>query len=381
MINTILVDDDVLSMDMMCHMLQIASLDIQVVGMFQRAEDACKSIERNPVDLVFLDIEMPGTNGLEAANLIQGLSEDLLIVFVTAHTEFALDAFKTNAIDYMVKPFSVAEIKRVLDKVRFRMSRSADQAPGNRQTMISRNRILMLGSLIVYSAFHDEPIRTTETITELLAYLVCFRNHPINKFTLCEMFWPEQNPEQALHNLYTAVYRLKRILNDDSFPMNIKSHHGFYHVDLGDCLIDYEIIQNLARQDSPVTPARLPAYEMAESLYRGALLEIHSFNWAMPLAEKIEHDYQLIAMKMIQYHRKASNFKDALLISQKLERIFPYDEDVQTMINMIHADRRDTYTIQEQIKLFKSRLSKDLSAGPSEIYIRTCRSLLDSIRG
>jgi DNA-binding LytR/AlgR family response regulator len=68
-------------------------------------------------DLIFLDIEMPGLNGLKAVKIINQLENPPLIVFVTAYDEHAAKAFELNAVDYLVKPFSAKRLGQAIEKV------------------------------------------------------------------------------------------------------------------------------------------------------------------------------------------------------------------------------------------------------------------------
>lgn len=68
-------------------------------------------------DVLFLDIQMPGTNGLRIAETLSGLKNPPLLVFVTAFNQFAADAFDLNAVDYVLKPVEEARLARTLDKL------------------------------------------------------------------------------------------------------------------------------------------------------------------------------------------------------------------------------------------------------------------------
>lgn len=106
--NCIIVDDEPLAREGMLLLLQdIPSLN--VIGCFNGAKKAKEFMLQNTVDLIFLDIQMPGVNGLEFA---ESVSESTLIIFTTAFSQYALKSYEVDAIDYLVKPI----IKSRLDK-------------------------------------------------------------------------------------------------------------------------------------------------------------------------------------------------------------------------------------------------------------------------
>ena len=116
MIRTLIVDDEPLARSRIRGMLA-AHADIDVVAECGNAGEAAALLRSEPAALLLLDIEMPGGSGFDVLQTVA--SESLpAIVFITAHEEFALDAFEANAVDYLVKPFSQERLDRALWRVR-----------------------------------------------------------------------------------------------------------------------------------------------------------------------------------------------------------------------------------------------------------------------
>ncbi len=86
---------------------------LQLIGSFNHAEGACDFLSSNSVDLIFLDIQMPGISGLEFA---RSLAENTLVIFTTAYSQYALDSYEVDAIDYLVKPISQTRFAKAIDK-------------------------------------------------------------------------------------------------------------------------------------------------------------------------------------------------------------------------------------------------------------------------
>lgn len=116
MIPTLIIDDEPLARSRIRAMLT-AHPDIDVVAECGSASETAALLRSEPAALMLLDIEMPGAGGFEILRTIS-LENRPAIVFVTAHEEFALDAFEANAIDYLVKPFSQERLDRALWRVR-----------------------------------------------------------------------------------------------------------------------------------------------------------------------------------------------------------------------------------------------------------------------
>jgi DNA-binding LytR/AlgR family response regulator len=86
---------------------------LQLEGSFESAETASEYINTHPVDLIFLDIEMPGINGIEFA---RSIPKQTLVIFTTAYSEYALDSYEVDAIDYLVKPIEWERFRKAVDK-------------------------------------------------------------------------------------------------------------------------------------------------------------------------------------------------------------------------------------------------------------------------
>ena len=116
-LRALLVDDEPLMCDELCCLLQ-GIPNIEVSGIAHNALQAAKLAAIEAFDLVFLDIQMPGMSGLELAKLLTDTPQPPLIVFVTAYSDFAVEAFAVEAVDYILKPFDEADIARVMKRIR-----------------------------------------------------------------------------------------------------------------------------------------------------------------------------------------------------------------------------------------------------------------------
>lgn len=110
MIKTLLVDDERLARAELSRLLQ-AHPHITIVGQAANADEALALLSQLEVDLVFLDIQMPGLSGLELA---AQLDADLQFIFCTAFDSYALDAFGLNALDYLLKPINPERLAKAL---------------------------------------------------------------------------------------------------------------------------------------------------------------------------------------------------------------------------------------------------------------------------
>lgn len=114
MLKTFLIDDESYCTDVLRVLLEKYCPGVQVSGIFNDAEVALEAIRSNRPDLVFLDIEMPVLNGFDL--LRQCAPVDFKLIFTTAYDQYAVKAFKFNALDYLLKPVDREELVRAVEK-------------------------------------------------------------------------------------------------------------------------------------------------------------------------------------------------------------------------------------------------------------------------
>ena len=124
MIAALIVDDEAPARDELRYLLG-AHPDVVVVGEAPSPRAALELLGEAKPDVVFLDVEMPGATGLSLAPLVRERAAPPAVVFVTAHAEYAVDAFAVEAFDYVLKPVDPERLARVLERLRERSAESA----------------------------------------------------------------------------------------------------------------------------------------------------------------------------------------------------------------------------------------------------------------
>ena len=124
MIRALIVDDEAPARGELRYLLAAHPV-IEVVGEAATAHEALALAAGVRYDVVFLDVEMPGLSGLEAARLVLDRGERPAVVFVTAHERYAVDAFAVEAFDYLVKPVEPERLTRVVERLAQQRRREA----------------------------------------------------------------------------------------------------------------------------------------------------------------------------------------------------------------------------------------------------------------
>lgn len=122
-IRCLLVDDEHLALEIL--ELYCSKIDyLDVVGTCKNADEAAFFLQHNKVDLLLLDIQMPRLNGME---WYKNLSSKPLVIFCTAFQHFAVESYEVNAIDYLLKPFSLERFNKAIEKTKEIIEKKTNQ--------------------------------------------------------------------------------------------------------------------------------------------------------------------------------------------------------------------------------------------------------------
>ncbi len=132
----LIADDERLARQRLLSLLEKEE-DVQIVGECSDGAAAAEMLKSRPVDVAFLNIEMPGQSGLEAlGSATQGIRP--LVVFITAFEQYAVRAFRANAFDYLLKPYREERLRNTLSRLRWHLSLLSKQvAPAGRDNSSS----------------------------------------------------------------------------------------------------------------------------------------------------------------------------------------------------------------------------------------------------
>lgn len=127
MIKCIIIEDEPQARNILKLMLGEYFPDIQVLSEFDKVSEACKFITTNPVQFVFLDVQLNGELGLDIAKYIDMSKYNFDIIFSTAYSDYAIEAFALAAIDYLLKPINPDRFKEAVNRVLQKNTLSKEQ--------------------------------------------------------------------------------------------------------------------------------------------------------------------------------------------------------------------------------------------------------------
>ena len=189
---TILVDDEILSMaqfELECEGMP----QFEIVGKFDRPTEALEYAKNNPVDFALLDVEMPEMTGLELGAKLREMRPDIIIVYVSAYSQYYLDALKQKADYYVLKPYSKEDVEDVLKRAKLLSLRQE-----------KRIFIRTFGSFDVFIDGHPV-FFTSAKAKELLALLVDRKGGTVTTEEAFATLWEEKESDDTNLSLYRKV--------------------------------------------------------------------------------------------------------------------------------------------------------------------------------
>ena len=191
------IDDEPKALRVLCRCVEEAAPGSGIRA-FDRAADALDAIRDEDLfpDIVFSDIEMPGLSGLEFAVALKKVSPDTRVVFVTAFSQYALDAFRVRAQGYIMKPLTAALVRTELDEL-----------PAEPEPAPNRLKVQCFGSFEVF--WQGEPLQFARRQTkELLAYLVDRRGASCAMEDVVAALWDD------VDDMKNAKHRVRNFISD-----------------------------------------------------------------------------------------------------------------------------------------------------------------------
>jgi len=196
-VKTILVDDNVLEMELFrieCEGIA----DIEIVGTFSNPLKALEYASENDVEYALLDIDMPGMSGLEFAGKLREKRRDIIIMFVTGHTEHAVEAIRMKA-DYIIfKPYDKNDIIDAITRAKLMHRRQGKRVNA---TLFGNFDVSIDGEVVHFRSSKAK---------ELMALLICSEGNNVSIYEIMDKLWEDENV-----SIDNAVYRkaIKNLLD------------------------------------------------------------------------------------------------------------------------------------------------------------------------
>jgi len=318
----ICIDDETLALESFARMLR--KHDVFICGIFQDPRQALVAAESMTFDVAFVDIEMPGYNGLETAERLLALQPELAIVFVTAYDQYAIDAFEMNAIDYVMKPVQPKRLEKTLQRLSRGESKAQSPKPASARPMLRFfHHMEFVGA---DGHRHDMPWRTAKA-KEMFAYLVHLGETTVTKETLIDLLWPDLDDEKGLTNLHTTVYQIRRMLKSLEVPVLLSYAEGGYRIETVGVESEVSRWERALQEGLAKPEPDLAALRELLASYKGDYLEQEGYLWAESERQRLRVKWLDAAMRAVEIAERAGRLTDVVALLTQVRERFPYTDD------------------------------------------------------
>lgn len=373
MLKAIIVDNEEPAINVLKILLERTGC-VQVMGAYLCAKDALSEVMDLKPDIAFLDIEMSEMNGLELAVGIQELTGYTEIVFVTACDQYAIHAFRVNALDYLLKPLSFEVVERSV--IRFMKRKRLVPPPS---LPLDNGRVCCFGKLSVYGPGSDRPVKwRTSKAEELFAYMIQNLETKVSKWKICEVLWPESSYDKIDGYLHTTIYKMKKDLSSAGISFLLHFSNSCYWMSLPNTYIDTIEFNSLTFPVSITASDSLEKSEKVFSLYRSGYLEENGYLWALPKIEEYADKFRELAEALANYYLRINDLAASERILKITLEKFPLDEHFHEMLLRLYLKRKNRAAFITHYNTMVSLLHSDLGIEPGNAIKALYQSLVGS---
>ncbi|AKL97295.1 response regulator receiver and SARP domain containing protein [Clostridium aceticum] len=354
MLKAIIVDDEILAVKLIENLLREKE-EVEIVGVCNDAKDVIKMVERLNPHIVFLDIEMPGDNGITVAEEITKTDENIEIIFVTAYEGYAIEAFRVHAANYLLKPINKQHLYQTINRIMKRKNIHKNIPKDN--TLLKAQ---MMGNFILYNKL-GEPIKwRTKKVKELCVLLLHYRK-PIHRTQIIENLWPEYSLEKSTTILHTTVYQLRKELKSCGYSEPILYSNECYSLN-----ISIHIDESMFPLELDYAIDSEELLSLIDKAIKGYLGD-EDYIWTIGYGEKIKEKTKQIFDKYVIYHidsdKRPNQWRSIL---EKLIEFDSFDEMYYRELIKYYIETQNISKANLIYKRLETLLWNELKTKPSE---------------
>lgn len=355
--HAIVIDDEIAAVGKLTDLLKDSGM-FSIVEGFTNPLEALKRTEKISFDVAFLDIEMPGMDGMTLANHILDTSNRTEIVFVTAYNEYAIKAFELNAMDYLLKPV----VKDRLQKSLLRLSESSKK-PMLHETLVN---VTCFGKFRVEQADGSIVKWRTNKTEEMFAYLMNQNGNWVSKDKMLEDIWGEFEGDRAATNFSTCLYYMRKTLSELGWSDLLIIDGRMYKVDMA--LIDADILQ-VEPYLSPMFSIHEDHLTTLEQVLEKAIegyFEFNYYEWAETRRQVLEDATLQLIHQLAGYYGNAGRENQAVMWLRRGLMKNDTHRDLNYALLKLFIGMNDRVAAQKHYDEYKYKILEEYGLEPDQ---------------
>ncbi|MBB6673576.1 response regulator [Cohnella nanjingensis] len=360
MLRVMIVEDEKPTLDLMERLIGRHPL-LEVAGTFTSPLEALARYGELKPEVAFLDVEMPKMGGIELADKLKEVDEELQVVFTTAYPGYAVDAFRVHAVDYLLKPVAPEDLERVVPRLVHNREMRAALRPS---AGTGEPAVRCLGTFETRGAdgrLMNWPTRKTE---ELFAYFLAYPNRLTDKWRLADLLWPDLEEDRSLHNLHNTIYRLKKALKEAGISVSLTHTNEGYVFEASPALSDWGQLRALMASASRVDGRNAPEADRRFRAYRGALFGGRDYPWSASAASEAASQYASLVRMLTDWYRERGDSASAKETLRLYLGQAPLDEEMNAELLRLFAEAGETGAYLRHFEGYERLLADELGIEP-----------------
>ncbi|EON73773.1 response regulator [Lysinibacillus sphaericus] len=338
---------------------------IEIVKSFTTLNDLLNEGPTLDIQVAFLDVEMPGMNGLEIAQLLKQWHKNIYIIFVTAYRDYAVQAFEIQSLDYLLKPISKSRLETTINRIQELFQHEKTLLPAQKNTEPSL-QIQCFGGFNV--SFNNKIVhwRTAKT-KELFAFLFSNLYSHIPRDTIIDALWAETEYKKARVQLHTTISYLRTTLSALGYVNVLHYTNGCYTLQLENFQCDALDLEQLLKQKEVTGALDIElAEKFIQNHHHGDYMATLDYPWINNKTNFFNNLFTILLSFLVEHYTATYAVKKRELTLLLSLDFSPYSDKIiqQLLQHYIEVDNRANAI--RIYNTFRSNLKTDLGILPNQ---------------
>jgi two-component SAPR family response regulator len=298
-------------------------------------------------------------DGIELATRIHDLQGHTSVIFVTAYNQYAVEAFRLNALDYLMKPVSMDRLKETLCRI----------MDGKLPAPMGELSVHCFGRFRVSSGKEEVRFRT-EKAEELLAFLIDCRSGFVSRGKILDNLWEDFEGDRAITHFNTTLHYVKKALFQNGIQLSFLYDRGSYRLDTDGIHCDYIEFCTFIEKQEAATWQNIHQFEEMTKLYSGEYLLGWEYGWVSGKRLRLEEQFINLLLEVSRYYKEAGDYQKCTkwlrngLLHEPLHRELNY-----RIVEALLLKNERALAVR-YYELYRGGLKKMLQADPDEAFIK-----------
>jgi two-component system LytT family response regulator len=351
----VIIDDEYPALDELTYLLR--QRGAEVAGAFADPSEGFAFVTKQKPEVVFLDIDMPGISGIELGIKIQNLLPQIILVFVTAYSQYALQAFQAYPLDYILKPIDEERFDKTIEHI----AAILNEKGGSHSSL----RIRCFGTLEVIAGNNAVRFPTRKT-RELLAYLLCGADSPVYRDEILRYLFENEDERKGANNLRVTLYRLRNALAAAGIEKDKLLIRDDYSLVIPDGVCDFVDFRRFVSKNAAIDRDNLPEAEKICDSYSSGLLNDIDDVWVSEKREWAEIQAEKLLMKLSLHFISQRETNQAEKYLLRLLQLNPLAEQGYSVLLNLFSETGEQNKYRYYSNRYK-KLLKDEILSPSDL--------------